>query len=72
MPDLSDATSAINHGCYDEASAVALVSIAQSLETLAKHTNARYGTCIDCHHPWDVHHTGGGCYRCQCTEPRPA
>ena len=78
MPDLRYANQAIEHGLYDEASAVALVSIAQSLETITRLSIATHGTCPDCYHSYGSHGLGGGCTaitdygRCECTEQRPA
>ncbi len=85
MSTLSDAQTAANYGSYDEASAIALVSIAQSLQTLARLAVANYGVCVDCHHLWTSHYDRpdlGGCHAtivslgqartCPCTEPRQA
>lgn len=82
MTDLNYAHNAAMNGCYDEAAAVALVSIAQSLATLTRLAVATHGVCVDCNHPWTRHSTNGckvnvaslGSNRliCSCTEPRPA
>ena len=82
MIDLNEARSAINCGLNDEASAVSLLSIAESLQTLVKLAVATHGVCVDCHHPWTSHYDRpdlGGCHAtlgngksCVCTEPRQA
>lgn len=68
MPDLRYADQAIGHGRYDEATAVTLLSIAQSLGTLAEFAEATLGACPDCLHTWP-RHQGASC--CGCVE-RPA
>ena len=79
--DLAYAASAARNGCFDEAAAVALVSIAESLRTIAVAAQIEHGTCVDCLHPWKRHaptspegcraQTGSG-KTCVCTEGRAA
>lgn len=75
--DLAYAASAARNGCFDEAAAVALVSIAESLRTIAVAAQIEHGTCVDCLHPWK-RHSGTGCHHqtgsgiiCRCTEVVP-
>ena len=86
MHDLDNASDGASVGYYEEASTFALISIARSLETLARMAVATHGVCVDCHHNWTNHYDRpdlGGCHAiiiaatgqprtCPCTEPRPA
>ena len=66
----------------EQASAAALVSIAESLHILARAVTTLYGVCPDCGHEWRTHTTQHpkGCQAtvssrgvastCPCTEPR--
>lgn len=80
--NLTKARSALSVN-YMEASAHALVSIAESLHVLAVASLGKNGVCVDCGHEWAAHAITHpkGCQAtvsdrgvpstCVCTEPRP-